>query len=410
MSQTQRTLAFDDRAITLLGTAHVSSESVAEVSEAIKTLRPDCVAIELDEKRRDSIKNPDAWRNLDIIAALRRKQGFLLLANLALSSFQKRMGKTTGVKPGDEMLAAMNCAEELGIPSEMVDRPVAVTMRRAWAKNSLWGKCKLLATMIASAFDKDEISEEEIESLKNSNEMDSMMRELSSYLPKVKEVLIDERDRYIAAHIWAARGENIVAVIGAGHLPGVQSHLEKIAASQEDTDTRFISAVPEKRGIKKYAGWLIPILIVALVALGFVFGGRATGGKMVGSWVVWNSALAALGSLAAAGHPLTILVGALAAPVTSLCPVIGVGMFTGIAQAFFCKPKVKDMETLQDDAATLKGWYRNRLLRVLLVFVFSTLGSAAGTFIAGAGMVKSFGGFFLKIKDAILRLVGKPTA
>lgn len=397
MSQTQKKLVLNGREITLLGTAHISNESITEVSDTIRSTVPDCVAIELDEKRRDSMTDSDAYRRLDIIAVLKRKEGFLLLANLVLASFQRRMGQNVGVKPGDEMLAAMNTASELGIPSVMVDRPIAVTLRRAWAKNSFWGKSKLISAMIASAFDKEEVSPEQIEALKKSNEMDSMMGELSSYLPAVKEVLIDERDRYLACHIWDAAGSKVIAVLGAGHLPGVQAHLEKIAAGTEQTDTSEISEIPQKQGFAKYAGWIIPVLIVVLIALGFIFGGRTTGREMVGSWIVWNGMLAAIGTLLAAGHPLTVLVAFIGAPITSLCPFIGVGVLTGIVQAVFCKPKVSDMETLQDDVTAFKGWYRNRILRVLLVFLLSSIGSSIGTFVAGAGILKTFSRFFSKI-------------
>ena len=394
VSNTQKTISLNGRTITLLGTAHVSNESIKEVTDAIKEQKPDCVAIELDEKRSRSMTDPESYRKLDIIAVLKRKEGFLLLANLVLASFQKRLGENVGVKPGDEMLAAMNTAAELGIPSVMVDRPIAVTLRRAWVKNSLWGKSKLISALIASALDKEKISPEQIEALKKSNEMDSMMTELAEYLPAIKEVLINERDRYLASRIWEANGERVLAVLGAGHLPGVEAYLKKIAAGDETTDTSDIEEVPPKTGLSKYAGWLIPIAIIALVALGFALGGKRIGSEMIGSWIFWNASLAALGTLAAGGHPITIVSAAVGAPVTSLTPVIGVGLVTGVVQAYFCKPKVSDMENLQADATSIKGWYRNRLLRVLLVFLLSTLGSSTGTFIAGADIVKSFGAFF----------------
>ena len=394
VSNTQKTISLNGRTITLLGTAHVSDESIKEVTDAIREQKPDCVAIELDEKRSRSMTDPESYRKLDIIAVLKRKEGFLLLSNLVLASFQKRLGENVGVKPGDEMLAAMNTAAELGIPSVMVDRPIAVTLRRAWVKNSLWGKSKLISALIASALDKEKISPEQIEALKKSNEMDSMMTELAEYLPAIKEVLINERDRYLASRIWEANGERVLAVLGAGHLPGVEAYLKKIAAGDETTDTSDIDQVPPKTGLSKYAGWLIPIAIIALVALGFALGGKRIGSEMIGSWIFWNASLAALGTLAAGGHPITIVSAAVGAPVTSLTPVIGVGLVTGVVQAYFCKPKVSDMENLQADATSIKGWYRNRLLRVLLVFLLSTLGSSTGTFIAGADIVKSFGAFF----------------
>ncbi|MBP3561906.1 MAG: TraB/GumN family protein [Treponema sp.] len=387
MSNTQKVLTLNGRTITLIGTAHISQDSINEVTEAIKTQKPDCVAIELDQKRCDSIKNPDSWRQLDIIKVLKRGEGFLLLANLVLASFQKRMGQNVGVRPGDEMVAAMKVAEELNIPTTMVDRPIQTTLRRAWAKNSLWGKCKLLSAMISSAFTSEKISSEEIEELKNNSEMDSMMKELSDYMPTVKEVLIDERDKYLASHIWESEGSNIIAVLGAGHLPGVQAYLEKIAAGQESTDTTEIANIPSKTLGAKIKGWIIPAIIVILIGIGFYFGGKNKGTELVLSWVLWNGALSAIGSIIAAAHPLTILVSFIGAPITSLCPFVGVGFLTGITQAFVCKPKVKDIEDLSTDAGSLKGFYKNRVLKVLLVFILSSLGSSIGTFVSGADII-----------------------
>ena len=387
MRNTQKVLTLNGRTITLIGTAHISQDSINEVTEAIKTQKPDCVAIELDQKRCDSIKNPDSWRQLDIIKVLKRGEGFLLLANLVLASFQKRMGQNVGVRPGDEMVAAMKVAEELNIPTTMVDRPIQTTLRRAWAKNSLWGKCKLLSAMISSAFTSEKISSEEIEELKNNSEMDSMMKELSDYMPTVKEVLIDERDKYLASHIWESEGSNIIAVLGAGHLPGVQAYLEKIAAGQESTDTTEIANIPNKTLGAKIKGWIIPAIIVILIGMGFYFGGKNKGTELVLSWVLWNGALSAIGSIIAAAHPLTILVSFIGAPITSLCPFVGVGFLTGITQAFICKPKVKDIEDLSTDAGSLKGFYKNRVLKVLLVFILSSLGSSIGTFVSGADII-----------------------
>ena len=387
MSNTQKVLTLNGRTITLIGTAHISQDSINEVTEAIKTQKPDCVAIELDQKRCDSIKNPDSWRQLDIIKVLKRGEGFLLLANLVLASFQKRMGQNVGVRPGDEMVAAMKVAEELNIPTTMVDRPIQTTLRRAWAKNSLWGKCKLLSAMVSSAFTSEKISSEEIEELKNNSEMDSMMKELSDYMPTVKEVLIDERDKYLASHIWESKGTNIIAVLGAGHLPGVQAYLEKIATNQESTDTTEIASIPKKTLGAKIKGWIIPAIIIILIGLGFYFGGKNKGTELVLSWILWNGALSAIGSIIAAAHPLTILVSFIGAPITSLCPFVGVGFLTGITQAFICKPKVKDIEDLATDAGSLKGFYKNRVLKVLMVFILSSLGSSIGTFVSGADII-----------------------
>lgn len=397
MSQTQKILELNNRKITLIGTAHVSAESISEVENVISDVKPDCVAIELDEKRYESITNPDKYRELDIIKVLKRKEGFLLLANIVMASFQKRMGKNAGVKPGEEMVAAINKAKELNIPTVLVDRPIQITFRRAWKKTSAYGKTQLLSALLASGFSKDEISSEEIENLKQASEMDSMMKELSELMPAVKQVLIDERDQYLASHIWKAEGNNIVAVLGAGHLPGVEAHLKKIAENQASTDTSEIASIPESSIFSKIMMWLIPALIVAVIAFGFYIGGKDAGSKMALNWILWNGILAGLGALIAGGNPLTILVSFVGAPVTSLCPFIGVGIVAGIVQAAICKPQVKDLETLSDDAGSIKGFYKNKILRVLLVFLLSSVGSSIGTFAAGAGIVINLSEIISKI-------------
>ena len=397
MSQTQKVLELNNRKITLIGTAHVSAESISEVENVISDVKPDCVAIELDEKRYESITNPDKYRELDIIKVLKRKEGFLLLANIVMASFQKRMGKNAGVKPGEEMVAAINKAKELNIPTALVDRPIQITFRRAWKKTSAYGKTQLLSALLASGFSKDEISSEEIENLKQASEMDFMMKELSELMPAVKQVLIDERDQYLASHIWKAEGNNIVAVLGAGHLPGVEAHLKKIAENQASTDTSEIASIPESGIFSKIMMWLIPALIVAVIAFGFYIGGKDAGSKMALNWILWNGILAGLGALIAGGNPLTILVSFVGAPITSLCPFIGVGIVAGIVQAAICKPQVKDLETLSDDAGSIKGFYKNKILRVLLVFLLSSVGSSIGTFAAGAGIVINLSEIISKI-------------
>ena len=389
MSQTRHVLELNGRTITLIGTAHVSKESIEEVTNTIRELKPDCVGIELDDKRAEAIEHPDQYRKLDIVKVLKNNEGYLMLANLVLSSFQRRMGENIGVKPGDEMLAAMNVAKELNIPSVMVDRPIQVTLKRAWAKNSFWGKCKLLASLLASAFSKEEYSEEEIEQLKVGNEMDSMMNELADYLPVVKEVLIDERDKYLASKIWEAEGNNVVAVLGAGHLPGVQAHLEKLAKEEESSDTSSISEVPPKGVWGKIASWILPTIIVALLAVGFILGGKDLGKDSLLVWIFNCSVPAAVMSLIGLAHPLTILAGFVCAPFTAISPVIGIGLVTGLVQAYVCKPKVSDMETLQNDITSIKGIYKNRILRILLIFILSSLGTSIGNIVGLAGIIKN---------------------
>jgi len=387
MSQTKIELEFGQRRITLVGTAHVSQESVNEVTETINDINPDCVAVELDEKRADSIKNPSRYSQLDLVKVFKRKEGFILLANLMLSSYQRRMGLNAGVKPGDEMISAMKAAEEKNIRCTLVDRPIQITLKRAWGKNSFWGKCKLLAAILSSAFSKEEIDPSEIEKLKERNEMDSMMDELSNYMPVIKEVLIDERDRYLASKIWDSEGNNIIAVLGAGHLPGVQAHLEKLAKENASSNVEELEKLPKAGFASKLFAFLIPAIIIGLIIAGFIYGGVHAGTQILSTWFLWNAIPAAILTALALGHPLAILAGFVGAPFTSLCPFIGIGFCTAIIQTLVCKPKVTDMETLQDDVSSIKGFYKNRILRALLVFIFSSLGSTIGTLIGGADII-----------------------
>ena len=220
MKQTVRRIEVSGREIILVGTAHISKESIEEAAGIIRTEHPDRVCVELDEGRLKSLRNEKGWQELDIVKVLKEGKGFLLLANLVLSSFQKRMGEDVGVKPGDELKEAVRVAEEENIPTSLVDRPIHVTLQRAWSKNNLWGKAKLLATLIGSAFSDEDLSAEDIENLKEQGAMEGMMEELAKYLPTVKEVLIDERDRYLASHIWDSEGTKVVAVLGRGASSG----------------------------------------------------------------------------------------------------------------------------------------------------------------------------------------------
>jgi len=374
--------------IHLIGTAHVSRESIDEVTAAIREEKPGMVCVELDEGRYASITKQDNWERLNVSKVLKEGKGFLLIANIALVSFQRRLGNELGVKPGEEMLAALNTAQEMGIPYSLCDREVQITLRRAWSCCTLWSKCKLLATLLSSAFVAEKLSADEIEKLKNSNELDGMMAELANYLPTVKETLIDERDRYLAAKIWAAANQTnnaaggTVAVVGAGHLRGIQSHLEQFASGTPPPPLDQLELIPSRSWVSKAAGWIIPILILGLIAFGFFRSGSDLSLNMLRYWILWNGSLAALGCILALGHPLAILVSFAGAPITSLNPFIGVGILSGLVQATLRKPRVADAENISEDVASLRGVYRNRISRVLLVFFLSSLGSSIGTFVS----------------------------
>jgi len=399
-------LTLGSRDIHLIGTAHVSKESIEEVTGAIRGEKPGMVCVELDESRYAAITKQDSWEKLDIAKVLKDGKGFLLIANLTLSGFQRRLGNELGVKPGEEMIAAVTTAKEMGINFSLCDREIHLTLLRAWACCSLWSKCKLLAALLSSAFATEKLDAQEIEKLKESSELDSMMDELAKYLPTVKETLIDERDRYLATKIWDGYKKNeagsTIAVVGAGHLRGIQAWLEKFAAvpaggapveALGEGGLAELETIPPKTFLSKAAKWIIPVLILAVIAAGFLLsfsrGDFSEFQNMLKLWVFWNGSLAALGCVIALGHPLAILVSFMGAPITSLNPFIGVGILSGLVQAAVRKPRVSDAENISADAASLKGIYRNRITRILLVFFLSSLGSSIATFVSGAGVISS---------------------
>jgi len=384
MSGSIITVNHDGREFKLIGTAHVSRESIEEVKKVIYEEKPDMVCVELDQGRYNSITKNDNWEKLNLSKVFREGKGFLLIVNLVLASFQRRLGNELGVKPGEEMKVAIEAAQELGIAYSLCDREVHTTLRRAWARCSFWSKNKLLASLLAGAFTKEKLSEQEIENLKNKNELDGMMSELAEYLPSVKETLIDERDQYLASKIWASAvpsHKRIAAVVGAGHLQGIQNHLEKIASGEETTDVSKLDEIPPKGFFSKAARFIIPAIIITLIASGFVTAGADRGFSMIWQWIMWNGSLAAIGAVIALAHPLAILVSFLGAPLTTLTPFVGVGILSGLVQVTFSKPRVSDVQSIMDDAVSIKGVYRNRITRALLVFFFSSLGSSIATFV-----------------------------
>ena len=380
-SDTISRLTLGSREIILLGTAHVSQDSIVEVDRVIREERPGRVCVEIDAGRYRSLTEGQNWSKLNISQIIRQRKVFLLLSNLVLSSFQRRIGGKLGLKPGQEMLKATEVARELEIPYSFSDREVQITLRRAWSKSSFWNKMKLLATLFGTIFTQEDLSEEEIEKLKKKSAIQDMMEELAKFLPSVKEVLIDERDRYLATNIFNTKEEKVVAVVGAGHVPGIVDLLQQLEEGKLPNDLKSIEEVPGKSNAAKVIPWLIPVIVVAIIALGFLRSGWETTLSMLWMWVLVNGSLSALGAIIALAHPVTIVFSFVAAPITSMNPTIGVGIVTGLIEAYLRKPRVEDLEHLHEDILSFRGFYKNRFTRILLVFLFSTIGSAVGTFI-----------------------------
>jgi len=380
-SETLTEIKLKKRTILLVGTAHISQKSAEEVEQVIRDEKPGRVCIEIDAARYKSMTEGNNWKNLNISQIIRQRRGFLLLANLVLSSFQRRMGENLGVKQGAEMMKAVEVSDELGIPYTFADREVQVTLRRAWAKSRFFNKMKLIASLIGSVISKEELTEEELEKLKHRSALEDMLGELSKILPSVKEVLIDERDRFLASKIFTTEEVKIVAIVGAGHVSGIIQWLKKLDAGEVDSGLDDIDKAPQPSKIGRLIPWLIPVIIVGLLVAGFFRSGWEEALSMLWMWVLVNGTLSAAGALIALAHPLTIVLSFVAAPITSMNPTIGVGIVTGLIESFLRKPQVKDFENVTEDIKTFRGFYRNRLTHILLVFLFSTIGSAIGTFV-----------------------------
>ncbi len=365
--------------ITLLGTAHISAKSVEEVRQVATEKAVNAVCVEIDRERLDAMRNPEGWRNLNIHQVLKRKQGFLLLMNFALSGFQKRMGEEMGVRPGDDMREAVKMAEELGLAPSLCDRSISITLRRAWAKSSLWGKNKLLVSLLFGV--KEETStKEEIEKLKEADLLGEMMLELAHEFPTIKEVLIDERDCYLASKIYKTTGTKRLAVLGAGHLIGVEKWLKALdEGAMVDEDELCI--IPPASLFTKMIPYLISLVMISVVVIGFFMLDFAKFKGLSFSWFLSNGITAALAAVLALAHPFVTLLAFMSAPFTAFIPMISVGMLAGLLQATLVKPRAGDLEDVSKDMTTLKGIYHNRLLRVLLVFVLVTLGGAIGTWL-----------------------------
>lgn len=373
----------DGKEYILIGTAHVSKHSAEQVKEVIEAEQPDSVCVELDEQRYQSITEGSKWKEMDIIQVIKEKKASLLLMNLAISSFQNRMADQFGIKAGQEMIQGIESAKETGAKLVLADRNIQITFARIWGNLGLKGKSLLLSQVIASIFSKDTITEEELEKMKNQDTINAILNEFTESFPRLKKPLIDERDQYLAQKIKDAPGEKIVAVLGAAHVPGIKEEIKK------EQDMAKLTERPPKSNVPKIIGWSIPVFILTIIAYTFIANPSAGLAQTI-SWIIWNGSLSALGAAIAMGHPLTILTAFVAAPITSLNPLLAAGWFAGLTQAYIRRPSVRDFETLSEDVFSVKGFWRNKVSRILLIVVLANLGSSLGTFIGGADVIRVF--------------------
>jgi len=345
----------------------------------------DAIAVELCETRYQSIANPDQWKKMDLFQIIRQGKAGLVAANLALGSYQKRLADQFGIEPGAEMRAALNAAEQQSKPHLLVDRDIGITLKRVFRSVGFLEKLGIVGGLIASLFSRDEISETDIEQLKQGDMLESTFSEFAEQSASLYQGLIGERDQYMAASLREAaehgKHKNVFCVLGAGHLKGTCEALRNSEENPAELKEQLNQMPPKKNWIR-----LIPWLITAIILLGFGIAfskSAALGLQVIWTWVLINGTLSALGALLAGGHPLTVISGFVAAPLTSLNPTVAAGMVTASVETWLRKPTVGDFESLRTDLIKTSGWWKNRVSRVLLVLIFSNIGSMIGTWVAG---------------------------
>ena len=371
---------------TLLGTAHVSKASADKVRQLIQSGKFDAVAVELCPARFASLKDPDTLAKLDLFQVIKQGKAGMVAANLALGSFQQRVAEESGIAPGEEMKAAIEEATKYNLPLLAIDRDVGITLKRVYRSVPWWQRAGLILGLFTSLFSKEKVSAEEIEKLKQGDMLEATFSEFAADSEHLFQALIAERDHYMALRLAQensdSRYKKVLVVIGAGHLKGLDESLSGHLPDDPSEQLEILRSLPAGNRWLKYLPWLV----VALILSGFVVGfSRDTGlgAQMVVDWILINGGLSALGVLIAGGHPLTILTAFVAAPLTSLNPTIGAGFVAAAVELYFRKPKVADFSKLRQDTSSLKGWWKNRVSRTLLVFILATLGSAIGTYVGG---------------------------
>lgn len=366
----------NNKEIIIIGTAHVSKKSTQLVEDTIIKENPNTVAVEICPSRYKSIFEKDKWQNMDIIKVIKEKKVFLLLINIILSSFQKKIADKFGIKPGAEMLCAIKKSKEQGMRLALVDRDVNITLSRFWRSMGFFTKAKIFFEFIFSMGSSDEIKEDDIEKMKEQDALQIVLSKIEESYPSLSKTLIDERDIYLAQKIKNTEGKKIVAVVGAGHINGIKKYIK------EDIDLKKLEEIPPVKKTATILKWSIPILILSIFIYGFFTGDKDNTKDMLKWWIIANSSLAGIGALIAFAHPITILSAVIAAPLTSLNPMIAAGWVSGLTEACIRKPKVKDFENIPQDITSIKGFWKNKITRTLLVTVLTNLGSAIGTLVA----------------------------
>ena len=383
MSESGKNIVDIDDKLRLVGTAHISSASVDLVRSQIEEWSPDLVAVELCESRKASLLEPDVLDNADLLKILNDGKSHMILLQSALAAEQRRMGISSGEKPGAELLAAIEAAEDAEIPVELIDRDVLITLRRAWAKMGFLEKFRVLDALLWQEDDEEGATVEEL--LEDSDMLSKLMEEAREVAPAAGSGLIDERDAFLAGRIQQIRGRGkILAIVGAGHLDGIQKNLAEPAM---ETASRIaeLSVEPRKSKWPKAVMIAIPLFLFGAVAWMGYNGEMEAIKQTAVAWLAINAGLTGLGVLLARGHLLSVLVGAMASPITSLNPFLAAGWFAGYTQLKVTPPTGGDAQEFLD-LNDLSLFWKNRVGKVLMVTAMGNLGSVAGTWIAAAGI------------------------
>jgi pheromone shutdown-related protein TraB len=373
-------LEVEGKTVYIVGTAHVSRQSVDDVIDTVAAVAPDSICIELCDARHRSLIERDSWKKMDLFKVLKQGKALFLLVQLIMSSFYRKLGKKLGVEPGAEMLEGAKQAEATGAKLVLADRDIEVTLKRVWGYLNWWNKFKMLGELLAGLIFGEKIDEDLIEQMKEQDQLENIMDVFAKSFPEVKKRLIDERDVYLAEKIRTAPGKKIVAVVGAAHVPGIKEYIYQENSLEE------IMIIPPKSIIPKILKWAIPTLIISLFAWGFYKGGPEHFKDDIMVWILVNGILSAIGAAVAFGHPITVIASFVGAPLTSLNPMIAAGFVAGIVQTWIKKPTVADFEGIPEAITTVKGFWTNTVTRILLVFMLANLGSAIGTWGAALWM------------------------
>lgn len=372
---------------TLLGTAHVSRASVDAVKEAVGSGRFDAVAVELDPPRLQALTDPEALARLDLVTVIRTGRVAMFAANLALAAYQRRLAEQLGIEPGAELKQAVLEARARKLPVHLIDREVGLTFKRASQRLGWWRRAKLGSGLLASLFVDEKVAESDIEKLKQGDLLESSFSEFASDSPELYETVISERDRYMAARLRESSGDarEVLAVVGAGHLHGMAEHL-----SEDRAEPSFVRETLEVVAKKSDIPWfsiLLALFVLGGFAWGFYHGGVDVGSDLLLQWVLWTGTLGAVGCAIAGGHPLSILTAFVVSPVTPLHPALGSGTLSALVEAWVRKPNYADFMALRDDVGSVRGWWKNRVARVLLNFFLTSMGTAIGVWTGGATML-----------------------